>query len=85
MRIPRFLIPLLLAIAVGGGYWLCVKFNSPESFAILLILCVIGIFSYRKEPSLKSRFDGYVCEQCGAEYNCCCHKNLEDYTLVKKA
>jgi hypothetical protein len=30
-----------------------------------------------------SKFEGYVCDQCGSGYNCCEHKDLEDYTLVK--
>lgn len=43
-----------------------------------LLLTSIFLLSKRK-----GKFDGYVCEKCGKEYNSCEHKFDEDYTLVK--
>ena len=68
-------------VGVGGTYWALA--GSPTNlveFVMLIILCIAGVYLITK----KNKFAGYVCETCGAEYNQCEHKTLEEYTLVKK-
>ena len=68
-------------VGVGGTYWALA--GSPTNlveFVMLIILCIAGVYLITK----KNNFAGYVCETCGAEYNQCEHKTLEEYTLVKK-
>ena len=68
-------------VGVGGTYLALV--GSPTNlveFVMLIVLCIAGVYLITK----KNKFAGYVCETCGAEYNQCEHKTLEDYTLVKK-
>jgi hypothetical protein len=58
----------------------------PAMLFIVFITVVILLITGRlKEYLKKNKFNGYVCEQCGADYAKCNHAKLEDYTLVKKA
>lgn len=83
----KMLISAILGCLVGvGGTYLSLvgSPNNPVEFVILVILCIAGFYLI-SAPSKKNKFEGYVCEVCGAEYDQCEHKTLEDYTLVKKS
>lgn len=72
-------------LGVGGTYTVLVGTpNNPVEFIILAILCVAGFYLI-SAPLKKNKFEGYVCEVCGADYGQCEHKTNEDYTLIKKS
>jgi hypothetical protein len=83
MRGMNIIISAFLGCLVGVGGTYCTLVGSPAilvEFAVLIILCIAGFYLITK----KSKFAGYECEICGAEYDQCEHKTLEDYTLIKK-
>jgi len=62
-------------------YMFITRISNPIEFVLLTIIWVLCAYLLPK----KNRFEGYVCELCGSEYNKCEHQTLEYYTLVKKS
>lgn len=76
------LVYCLMGIVLTLLYGVSVGFSRLEFLAVAVILILLLISSIKKKPI--NKFEGYVCESCGAEYGCCCHCKDEEYTLVKR-
>jgi hypothetical protein len=85
----KFILPIILGLVICLAWIVAAKiFKLDAVDTVLILLIIIAAEVYAIASKLvhsEKKFAGYVCEQCGAEYNHCNHKHLEDYTLVKKA
>jgi hypothetical protein len=87
--INKIFLPVIFIIALTITTWVAITVFTLTSVNLILILLIISMVSVYLfltfRTKFENKFEGYVCEECGEKYNCCEHKGLEEYTLVKKA
>jgi hypothetical protein len=87
----KYSLLIIAGILLYLLYNVCIQQDCSEGFFLVVLgLILLIITTFMKTPKLsdqdkKDVFEGYCCETCGADYNCCCHSKLEEYTLIQKS